>query len=108
MENVVLVIHVLSAFALVALVLIQKSEGGALSGLGGGGNPSMGLFTARGTANVLTRATAVLAVVFMATALLLASFAKQNNSTNILQQIQIQQQQSETQDQSENQVPIGQ
>ncbi len=102
MENVVLVIHVLSAFALVALVLIQKSEGGALSGLGGGGNPAAGIFTAQGTANVLTRATAILAVVFMATALLLASFAKQSPSTNILQQIQSQQQQSETQ------VPIGQ
>ena len=101
MENVVLVIHVLSAFALVALVLIQKSEGGALSGLGGGGNPGGSLFTARGTANVLTRATAVLAIVFMATALLLASFVQQTHTTNILQQIQTQQEQSDTQ------VPIG-
>ena len=102
MENVVLVIHVLSAFALVAVVLIQKSEGGALSGLGGGGNPASGIFTARGTANVLTRVTAVLAVVFMATALLLASFARQTSSTNILQQIQTQQT-----EQSDTQVPIG-
>lgn len=68
MERIVLVIHLMIAAALVAVVLMQKSEGGAL-GIGGGGMSNF--MTGRGTANVLTRATAILAACFMLTSLIL-------------------------------------
>jgi len=63
-----LVVHVLIAIALVAVVLLQKSEGGAL-GIGGGGMSSF--MTGRSTANLLSRATAILAALFMTMAVLL-------------------------------------
>src|SRR6266702_4297494 len=62
------VIHVLIAVALVGVVMLQKSEGGAL-GMGGGG--MSGFMTGRSTANLLTRVTAVLAAAFMTTSILL-------------------------------------
>src|SRR5256714_1507270 len=62
------VVHVLIALALVGVVLLQKSEGGAL-GMGGGG--MSGFMTGRSTANLLTRTTAILAVAFFATSILL-------------------------------------
>ncbi len=69
MENVLLVIHVLIVLALIVVVLMQRSEGGAL-GMGGGGSGGGGFLTGRGTANLLTRTTAVLAVAFFATSIL--------------------------------------
>lgn len=72
MATVVLVIHIMIAAALVGVVLLQKSEGGAL-GIGGGG--SSGFLTGRGTANLLTRATAALAAAFFATSIMLAVLA---------------------------------
>ncbi|MFA6022220.1 MAG: preprotein translocase subunit SecG, partial [Rhodospirillales bacterium] len=68
MLTVVLVIHLLIAIALVGLVLMQRSEGGAL-GMGGGMG---GFMTGRATANLLTRATGILAAGFMVTSLTLA------------------------------------
>lgn len=68
MLTVVLVIHLLIAIALVGLVLVQRSEGGAL-GMGGGMG---GFMTGRSTANLLTRATGILAAGFMVTSLTLA------------------------------------
>jgi len=67
METVVLIVHLLIALALVGVVLIQRSEGGAL-GIGGGA----GMMTGRGAANFLTRATAILAACFFATSIVLA------------------------------------
>ncbi len=65
MENILLVIHTLVAIALVGVVLLQRSEGGALGiGGGGGGGAGGGMFSSRTAANLLTRATAILAVVF--------------------------------------------
>ena|SRR6185369_13992586 len=73
MITVLLVIHILIAFALIIVVLLQRSEGG---GLGVGSSGGMGGFmTARGTANLLTRTTAILAGIFMAMSLLLAILA---------------------------------
>jgi preprotein translocase subunit SecG len=63
-----LVIHILVAIALIGVILLQKSEGGAL-GIGGGG--MSGFMTGRSTANLLTRATAILAALFMTTSVLL-------------------------------------
>jgi preprotein translocase subunit SecG len=70
METVLTVIHLLIALALVGVVLIQRSEGGGL-GMGGSssGGGMGGFMTARGTANLLTRATAVLAAAFMVTSI---------------------------------------
>ena len=67
MSTVLLVIHLMIAAALVGVVLLQRSEGGAL-GIGGGGG---GFMTGRGTANLLTRVTAALALCFFVTSLLL-------------------------------------
>jgi len=62
------VVHVFIAIALIGVVLLQKSEGGAL-GMGGGG--MSGFMTGRSTANLLTRTTAILAALFFATSILL-------------------------------------
>ncbi|TYC58682.1 preprotein translocase subunit SecG [Rhodobacterales bacterium] len=77
METVVIVIHLMVVLALVLVVLLQRSEGGAL-GMGGGGGG--GLMSSRGTANILTRATAILAIAFFATSLALSLIAKNHDS----------------------------
>ena len=64
MQTILIVIHLMIVVALVALVLLQRSEGGAL-GVGGGS----GFMTGRGQANVLTRATAILGTLFFVTSL---------------------------------------
>ncbi|PAX09791.1 preprotein translocase subunit SecG [Sphingomonas lenta] len=66
-----LVVHAIIAAALVTVILMQRSEGG---GLGMGGSPS-GLMSARGAADFLTRATAVLATVFVTMSIVLAVLA---------------------------------
>src|ERR1700726_1795235 len=66
------VIHVAIAAALIGVILLQKSEGGAL-GMGGGG--MSGFMTGRSTANLLTRTTAILAAVFFLPSIALALLA---------------------------------
>jgi preprotein translocase subunit SecG len=75
MATVLLVIHAILAIALVIVVLLQRSEGGAL-GIGGGG----GMMSRRSSANLLTRSTAILAGLFMATSLALAFIAGANRA----------------------------
>lgn len=77
MTTVILVIHMMLAIALVITVLLQRSEGGGLGigGSGGGGGGMGGLMSVRGTANLLTRATAILAAGFMGTSITLAILA---------------------------------
>jgi preprotein translocase subunit SecG len=70
MQTVVIVIHLMIVATLIATVLLQKSEGGGL-GVGGGA----GFMSSRGTANLLTRTTAVLAVGFFITSLFLSWLA---------------------------------
>ena len=72
MTTVLLVIHIMIAIALIAVVLLQRSEGGAL-GIGGGGG---GFMTGRGAGNALTKTTAVLAAAFFATSLTLTIMAR--------------------------------
>ena len=72
METLILTIHILIALGLVITVLLQRSEGGGL-GIGGGGGG--GFMTARGTANLLTRLTTILAVGFFTTTVTLAIMA---------------------------------
>jgi preprotein translocase subunit SecG len=81
MQHVVIVIHLMLVLSLIGVVLLQRSEGGGL-GIGGGG----GFMTSRGTANVLTRATAILAGLFFVTSLVLSMLAGMNRKpTSILQ-----------------------
>ena len=70
MQTVVIVVHLMIVVVLIGSVLLQKSEGGGL-GMGGGA----GFMSSRGTANLLTRTTAILAVGFFATSLLLSWMA---------------------------------
>jgi len=74
-----LVVHAIIAALLVAVILVQKSEGG---GLTSGGSPS-GLMSARGTADFLTRSTAILATMFVAMSIGLAVFAAMRHSTKV-------------------------
>jgi preprotein translocase subunit SecG len=78
MTTVLLVIHIMVAAALVAVVLWQRSEGGAL-GIGGGGGG--GFLTGRGTANLLTRTTAILAACFFLTSILLTLVSQRTAPT---------------------------
>jgi len=71
MQTVVIVIHLMVIVAMIGVVLLQRSEGGGL-GMGGGGG---GFLTNRGTANVLTRTTATLAMIFFITSLALSLLA---------------------------------
>ncbi|THD70090.1 MAG: preprotein translocase subunit SecG [Bradyrhizobium sp.] len=70
MQTVVIVVHLMIVATLIATVLLQKSEGGGL-GVGGGA----GFMSSRGTANLLTRTTAILAGGFFLTSLLLSWLA---------------------------------
>ena len=70
MTTILLILHLMIASALVGVVLLQRSEGGAL-GIGGGG----GFMTGRGAANFLTRVTAGLAVAFFVTSMALTLLA---------------------------------
>jgi preprotein translocase subunit SecG len=72
MATVLIVIHLMVVLAMIALVLLQRSEGGAL-GIGGGGG---GLVSRRGAGNVLTRATGFLAAAFFATSIALTVLAR--------------------------------
>lgn len=76
MIAVLLAIHIFLAIAMVAVILLQRSEGGAL-GIGGGGGG--GLMTTRGQANLLTRVTGVLAALFFVTSMALAILAGSSN-----------------------------
>ena len=70
MMTVLLVLHLFVTLALIGVVLLQRSEGG---GLGIGSSGGMGSFmTGRGTANLLTRSTGILATLFMVLALAMA------------------------------------
>ena len=79
MQTVLIVIHLMVVLALIGVVLIQRSEGGGL-GIGGGGGGTGGFFSARGSANVLTRATAILALLFFLTSLALTIVAGWNRA----------------------------
>ncbi len=88
MQEVVLVIHLMLAIALVGTVMLQKNEGGGLGMGGGGQGGGMGGFmTGRAAADLLTRTTAILAAGFICTSLVMAIMAsKDSESTSILDQ----------------------
>ncbi len=75
MQTVIIVVHLMIVAVLIGSVLLQKSEGGGL-GMGGGA----GFMSSRGTANLLTRTTAFLAIGFFATSLVLSWMASLNRT----------------------------
>lgn len=78
MQTVVITVHLMLVLAIIGVVLLQRSEGG---GLGAGGSSGGGGFmSSRGTANLLTRITAFLAVGFFATSLFLSWLAGYNRT----------------------------
>lgn len=72
MYTFLLVVHAIIAASLVAVILMQQSEGGSLGS--SGGSPG-GLMSARGAANFLTRMTGILATIFVVMSILLAALA---------------------------------
>lgn len=87
MSNVLLILQLLIAVALIIVILLQKSaqDGG---GLMGGGATMGGLFTARGSANILTRITAILATAFIVNSLVLGVIASnQHKQKSLLDQV---------------------
>jgi len=76
-ETLVLVLHILVALGMIALILLQQGKG-AEAGASFGGGASSTVFGASGSANFLTKSTAVLTTIFFITSLALAIFAKQN------------------------------
>jgi preprotein translocase subunit SecG len=81
MENVLLVVQLLIAVAMVLVILLQRTaqDGG---GLMGGGSTMGGLFTARGSANLLTRTTAILATLFILNSLALGYIASRDHQSH--------------------------
>ena len=91
MGSLLLVVHLLVCIFLVAVILLQRSSGGALDGLGGGSGAS-NFLSARGTGNFLTRATAILATLLFVTSISLSLYYKgiQRQSGSMLEQAPVQ------------------
>ena len=96
MENLILALNIVSAVLLVIVVLLQKSEGGAL----GIGASQDSLISSRSAGNFLTKTTAVLAAIFIVTSVILTILSRDKiPSTSVLEKIE------ENQDMSEPQIP---
>ncbi len=84
--NLLLVIEVIVAFFLIVLVLLQRSEGGAL-GMGGGNS---GFMTVRGAGDLLTRTTWILGAIFFALGLLLTIVAgRERGSSSVVDRLKV-------------------
>ena len=96
MENFILVLNIFLAILLVVLVLLQKSEGGAL----GIGASQESFISSRSAGNLLTKATAIIATLFIITSISLTIMAQKGISTSsVLERVE------EKQDPSEPQIP---
>lgn len=82
MGTVLLVLQLIVAIFLVAIILLQRSNGGALSGLGGSSSVN-GLLSARGKGNILTRITAILATLFFGLSLALSIYYSRIEVKNV-------------------------
>ena len=87
MQTVLLVVHLIVAIGLIGVVLLQRSEGGALGIGGGGGGGGGNLFSARGVGNALTRTTAYLAVAFFATSIALTVLATHRTGGSVIDSV---------------------
>ena len=96
MENFILVLNIILAIILVIVILLQKSEGGAL----GIGASQESFITSRSAGNILTKITAIIATLFIITSVSLTIIAKKTISTSsVLEKVE------EKQDPSEPQIP---
>ncbi len=82
MYTILLVTHSIIVLFLIAMVLIQRTDSDGMGGLGGGGGNQF--LTGRAQANLLTRTTAILAVAFMVTSLVLAVMASRMTGGSII------------------------
>ena len=83
MFNVFLILHAILALVLILSVLLQRSDGGALGGLGGGANFS-GMLEGRRSADFLTKLTTIIGVLFLANSLFLAILTKNKNYRSVI------------------------
>ena len=96
MENFILVLNIILAIILVIVILLQKSEGGAL----GIGASQESFISSRSAGNLLTKITAILATLFIITSISLTIMAQKEISTSsVLERVE------EKQDSSEPQIP---
>ena len=96
MENLILVLNIILAIILVIVILLQKSEGGAL----GIGASQESFISSRSAGNLLTKVTAIIATLFIITSILLTIMAQKGISTSsVLERVE------EKQDPSEPQIP---
>jgi len=84
MKSLILLVHFFLSAGLIGLILMQRSEGGAL-GIGGGG-PG-GLMSGRGAANLLTRTTSILAAGFFVTSILLTVVANRGGPGSVVDRV---------------------
>ena len=87
MYTVLLVAHTILVLFLIVMVLIQRTDSDGLSGLGGGGGGGNQFMTGRAKGNLMTRATAILAGLFMITSLVLAVMAGHMTKSSIVDQV---------------------
>ena len=96
MENIILVFNIILAILLVVIILLQKSEGGAL-GLGASQDS---FISSRSAGSILTKVTAIVATLFIITSILLTIISKEEfSSSSVLEKIE------EKEDSSEPQIP---
>ena len=96
MENFILVLNIILAIILVIIILLQKSEGGAL----GIGASQESFISSRSAGNLLTKATAIIATLFIITSISLTIMAQKEISTSsVLERVE------EKQDPTEPQIP---
>ena len=97
MENIILILNIVSAFLLVAIILLQKSEGGAL----GLGASQESYISSRSAGSFLTKTTAIIATFFIITSVSLTIMSKDEfSSSSVLEKIE-----EEKEDSSEPQIP---
>lgn len=88
MENVILIVHLIVAFCLIGIVLLQRSEGGGL-GMGGGGG---GVVSGRSAATALGKLTWAFAIAFIATSIMLTILgARNSDDTSVIDRLGIEQ-----------------
>jgi preprotein translocase subunit SecG len=99
MENIILILNIVSAFLLVAVILLQKSEGGAL----GIGVSQENFISSRSAGSILTKTTAIIATFFIITSISLTIMSKDEfSSSSVLEKIE---EEEEKEDSSEPQIP---
>ena len=97
MENIILIVNIFLAVILVLIILIQKSEGGAL----GLGVSQDSFISSRSAGSFLTKATAIIATLFIITSILLTIMSKQEfSSSSVLEKVETEEKES-----SEPEIP---